>query len=111
MLNEQHVMKDDIVYHLQLSPPTFRLVLGHLNKVVFRVPQFCKILNRAAMETTIESFQLWKTFYRYNLCSNRSLTCIFTKGTFRLGTSLTRFACHSILLGSLGPLSETPGTE
>ena len=62
MLNEQHVIKDDIVYHLQLSPPTFRLVLGHLNKVVFRVPQFCKILNRAAMETTIESFQLWKTF-------------------------------------------------
>ena len=79
VLNEQHVMKDDIVYHLQLSPPTFRLVLGHLNKVVFRVPQFCKILNRAAMETTRESFQLWKTFYRYNLCSNRSLTCILRK--------------------------------
>ena len=64
VLNEQHVIKDDIVYHLQLSLPTFRLVLGHLNKVVFRVPQFCKILNRAAMETTIESFQLLKTFYR-----------------------------------------------
>ena len=55
VLNEQHVMKDDIVYHLQLSPPTFSLALGASKLVLFRVLQFCEILNRAAMEreTTI----------------------------------------------------------
>ena len=54
MLNELHIMKDDIVYHLQLSPPTFSLALGGL-LVLFRVLQFCEILNRPAMEreTTI----------------------------------------------------------